>query len=424
MTILSQLLLLLWLGINTKLAWAFSSSISTSTCTPLSVRGRGVRTCRHQLKLNLTNINTRTRMRTSTTSLAFFQRSSGGNNDKVVPEEETTVTSTSSNNLLTNLFKGNDDVLSSSSSSSSSSSQSQSATMLDEKEGYMGDLVKFLRSDQDGATARVTTTTTPTTVDGDDSEEQQLLGQQFVSYGIGAVIASTLLALSASGVSLSLDVTELSLKVQSFFSDPMSALEAVVATVESMGPMGYVYFGAVYTIAEILAIPAIPLTASAGYLFGVRDGTAVVLLSASIAAAVSFIIGRTFLRTYVEKLLEDYPEFQKIDKAIGKEGFKLMLLLRISPIFPFALSNYLYGVTSIQFWPFFWGTMIGFTPGTIAYVFTGEIGKSLTLESAAATAQPWYVYAGGLALLSGFIKVASDVATGIIEEVQQQSEED
>ncbi len=289
----------------------------------------------------------------------------------------------------------------------------------------MGDLVKFLRSDQgsdDSSTATaMTTSVTANNADADADDSEQSLGQ-FISYGIGAVIASTLLALSASGVNL--DVAELSLRVQSFFSDPMSALEAVVATVESMGPMGYVYFGAVYTVAEILAIPAIPLTASAGYLFGVRDGTAVVLFSASIAAAISFIIGRTFLRSYVEKLLEDYPEFQKIDKAIGKEGFKLMLLLRISPIFPFALSNYLYGVTSIQFWPFFWGTMLGFTPGTIAYVFTGEIGKSLTLESAAATAQPWYVYAGGLALLSGFIKVASDVATGIIEEVQEQGEED
>ena len=62
-----------------------------------------------------------------------------------------------------------------------------------------------------------------------------------------------------------------------------------------------------------------------------------------------------------------------------------------------------------------------FTPGTIAYVFTGDIGKSLTLDSA--TAEPWYVYAGVLAVLSGFIKIASDVATNVIEKVQAESEE-
>lgn len=151
--------------------------------------------------------------------------------------------------------------------------------------------------------------------------------------------------------------------IQNFFADPNTALEGVVDKVESMGTLGFIYFGAAYTIAEILAIPAIPLTASAGYLFGVRDGTIVVLISASIAAAISFLIGRTFLRTYVEKALENYPDFKKIDRAIGEEGFKLMLLLRISPIFPFALSNYFYGATKIGFWAFFFGTMIGFTPG-------------------------------------------------------------
>lgn len=249
-----------------------------------------------------------------------------------------------------------------------------------------------------------------------DVQAEQSLGG-FVA--IGAVVAA---GAAAYAFGTSGDTTEISLKFQSFFEDPTGTLEAVVDTVQSMGPLGYLYFGGAYTLAEILAIPAIPLTASAGYLFGVRDGTAVVLVSATIAAGVSFIIGRTFLRSYVEKLLESYPDFKKIDKAIGEEGFKLMLLLRLSPIFPFALSNYLYGVTSIKFWPYLFGTMLGFTPGTIAYVFTGEIGKSLTLD--AATAEPWYVYAGALALLSGFIKIVSDVSTGIIEKVQDDDDDD
>jgi len=241
-----------------------------------------------------------------------------------------------------------------------------------------------------------------------------------VKAGLVAIGTIVVAGAAAYGFGISGDTTEISLRIQSFFEDPTATLETVVDTVQSMGPLGYLYFGGAYTLAEILAIPAIPLTASAGYLFGVRDGTAVVLLSATIAAAVSFIIGRTFLRSYVEKLLESYPDFKKIDKAIGEEGFKLMLLLRLSPIFPFALSNYLYGVTSIRFWPYLFGTMLGFTPGTIAYVFTGEIGKSLTLDSA--TAEPWYVYAGVLALLSGFIKIVADVSTGIIEKVQEEDD--
>lgn len=273
-----------------------------------------------------------------------------------------------------------------------------------ESNGYMGDLVQLLKKEPVDAL-----------VIEEPVEEENSLGGVVA---VGGIVTAAVLALSSSGILA--DPAETISQIQNFFADPASSLDAVVSTVQEMGPLGYVYFAGVYTAAEILAVPAIPLTASAGYLFGVRNGTAVVLLSASIAAAVSFLIGRTFLREYVEKLLEDYPDFKKIDKAIGEEGFKLMLLLRLSPVFPFALSNYLYGVTSIKFWPYFFGTMIGFTPGTIAYVFTGEIGKSLTMDSA--STEPWYFYVGALALLSGFIKFASDTATDIIEKVQDEAE--
>lgn len=207
---------------------------------------------------------------------------------------------------------------------------------------------------------------------------------------------------------------------QSFFQDPTAALEHVTDIVAGMGPLGPFYFGLMYTIAEVLAIPAVPLTASAGYLFGVTTGTCVVLVSAAIAASISFVIGRTLLRTTVEDMMGSYPEFAKMDKAIGKEGFKLMLLLRLSPLFPFALSNYLYGATSIDFASFFWGTLLGFAPGTLAYVYTGVVGKALTIGGD--SAQPWYVYAAGAVLLSGLVKVLVDVAGNIVAEIEEEAE--
>lgn len=209
-------------------------------------------------------------------------------------------------------------------------------------------------------------------------------------------------------------------RIQEVALDPSAALDQVVQSVESMGSLGVIYFGIAYTIAEILAIPAIPLTASAGYLFGPVEGTSVVLLSASVAAAVSFVIGRTLLRDYVESALEDYPQFAKIDRAIGKEGFKLMLLLRLSPVFPFALSNYLYGASSINFSAFFFGTLFGFAPGTLAYVYTGYVGKALT--DGGESSYPWFVYAGGLAVFAGLLKVVADTATKIVEELEEEDD--
>eukprot|EP01083_Nonionella_stella_P096959 272565_1 len=348
--------------------------------------------CR-QVRIHAGNVQRLPNTLRPTTSLAIFRQKERAvieETDENDTEDKDTVS------ILKNIFASN--------------VEDDSTNLTVEKEvSGMGDLVKMLQRDD----------ASPTIVVGEESADEENSLGQVVAVGALATLVSALVATGFMGGS-DFDLGTISMNIQTFFADPKASLEAVVQTVEAMGPMGYAYFGAIYTVAEVLAIPAIPLTASAGYLFGVRDGTAVVLASASIAAAISFMIGRTFLRSYVEKLLEGYPEFKKIDRAIGEEGFKIMLLLRLSPIFPFALSNYLYGVTSIEFWPFFWGTMLGFTPGTIAYVFTGEIGKSLTLESS--TAQPWYIYAGALALLSGFLKIAADVATGIIESVQDEDE--
>ena len=120
-----------------------------------------------------------------------------------------------------------------------------------------------------------------------------------------------------------------------------------------------------------------------------------------------------------EEKLNDFPKFAKIDKAIGKEGFKLMLLLRLSPVFPFALSNYLYGASSINFPAFFGGTLLGFAPGTLAYVYTGYVGKALTGDTGA-DVYPWYVYLGGLALFGGLLKVIADTATSVIAEIEAE----
>lgn len=257
--------------------------------------------------------------------------------------------------------------------------------------------------------------------DNDDDllQNQELDFKAVIVAGVGALLVASAVAVKSTGLVLP-PPHDIIPAIQNFVHDPTPTLEMIVSKIDAMGPMGVVYFGLLYTLAEVLAIPAFPLTASAGYLFGIVAGTCVVIVSASIAAAFSFMIGRTILRSYVEGLLDDYPEFKKIDKAIGKEGFKLMLLLRMSPVFPFALSNYLYGASSVGFWPYFLGTMIGFTPGTLAYVYSGQVGKVLTLGSG--DAQPWYVYVGGIVLLSGFLKLLADAATGIIEGIDEDDE--
>lgn len=194
-------------------------------------------------------------------------------------------------------------------------------------------------------------------------------------------------------------------------------LSDVADQVDAMGPLGFLYFSAIYIAAEVLALPAVPLTASAGYLFGAIEGTAVVLFSATIAAGISFLIGRFLLRGWVESVAAESPQFRAIDRAVQREGFKIILLLRLSPIFPFALSNYFYGLTGVEFVPYLLATLIGFAPGTAIYVYSGEVAsivqESSSLESAPF---PWYAYAGFLAAGIALATKVTDIANNALQE--------
>ncbi|XP_054816596.1 uncharacterized protein LOC129316282 isoform X2 [Prosopis cineraria] len=147
--------------------------------------------------------------------------------------------------------------------------------------------------------------------------------------------------------------------------------------IEGYGPVGYALFVAVYAGLEVLAIPAIPLTMSAGLLFGSVIGTIIVSISGTVAASVAFLIARYFARERILKLVEGNKKFLAIDKAIGENGFKVVTLLRLSPLLPFSLGNYLYGLTSVKFIPYVLGSWLGMLPGTWAYVSAGAFGRAI-----------------------------------------------
>ncbi|XP_027354524.1 uncharacterized protein LOC113864699 isoform X2 [Abrus precatorius] len=147
--------------------------------------------------------------------------------------------------------------------------------------------------------------------------------------------------------------------------------------IEGYGPAGYALFVAVYAGLEILAIPAIPLTMSAGLLFGSVTGTIIVSISGTVAASIAFLIARYFARERILKLVEGNKKFLAIDKAIGENGFRVVTLLRLSPLLPFSLGNYLYGLTSVKFIPYVLGSWLGMLPGTWAYVSAGAFGRAI-----------------------------------------------
>jgi uncharacterized membrane protein YdjX (TVP38/TMEM64 family) len=237
-------------------------------------------------------------------------------------------------------------------------------------------------------------------------------------FSVVALVGGFVLWTAATYLGLGLD--DITHTAAAFVHNPQQTMNDVIEDIQNIGPAAPFFYGLLYAIAEILAVPATPLTLSAGYLFGLSQGVLVVLVAGTVAACVGFAIGKTALRGAVEGLLEENPEFRKLDKAIGKEGFKLLVLVRLTPIFPFSLSNYIYGASAIEFWPYFWGTLLGFTPGTIAYVYSGMVGQALVSGEGN---QPWYYYAAGMAVLGGVLKYITDTATSIVKAMEEDMDD-
>jgi uncharacterized membrane protein YdjX (TVP38/TMEM64 family) len=159
---------------------------------------------------------------------------------------------------------------------------------------------------------------------------------------------------------------------------PQTFLHNALAQIEGLGAVGAIAFIALYIVATVAFFPGSVLTLGAGVVFGVVQGSIYVFIGATLGATLAFLVGRYVARGWVSKKIEGNPKFKAIDQAVGKEGFKIVLLTRLSPVFPFNLLNYALGVTQVSLRDYFFGS-IGMIPGTIMYVYIGSLAHDLTL---------------------------------------------
>ncbi len=145
---------------------------------------------------------------------------------------------------------------------------------------------------------------------------------------------------------------------------------------QELGPAGMFLYSLVYALAVVLLVPGSILTLMAGAAFGLLPGVASVLAGATMGAALAFLISRHVARRRVESWIETKPRFSAVDEAVAREGWKIVLLTRLSPVFPFSLQNYAYGLTRVSFWQYMVASLIGMTPGTFMYVYIGFLGRS------------------------------------------------
>ncbi len=156
---------------------------------------------------------------------------------------------------------------------------------------------------------------------------------------------------------------------------------SVLLWVQAQGAAGVIAYIGIYNLATMLFVPGALLTLGGGAIYGVVWGSVYALGAATLGATLAFAIGRYLARGAICRQLRSHPHFQALDGAVTRSGFKIVLLTRLSPILPFNLLNYAYGVTHVSLRHYLLGSL-GMVPGTVMYVYLGAlVGDVATLGS-------------------------------------------
>lgn len=153
-------------------------------------------------------------------------------------------------------------------------------------------------------------------------------------------------------------------------------LKNALVWVDELGAVGGLAFIAIYIVATLVFLPGSILTLGAGVVFGVVEGSIYVFIGATLGATFAFLVGRYLARDWISRKIAGKGKFRAIDQVVGREGFKIVFLTRLSPVFPFNLLNYAFGVTGVSLKDYFLGS-VGMIPGTIMYVYIGSLAGNL-----------------------------------------------
>ncbi|MEG4112026.1 MULTISPECIES: TVP38/TMEM64 family protein [unclassified Microcoleus] len=196
-------------------------------------------------------------------------------------------------------------------------------------------------------------------------------------------------------------------------------LKNALESIASLGPWGPAAFIVIYIVATVLFIPGSLLTLGSGVLFGVVGGSVCVSIGSVLGATCAFVVGRYLTRDWVSKQIEGNQKFKAIDSAVASEGWKIVLLTRLSPIFPFNLLNYAFGVTQVSLKDYFFASWIGMIPGTVMYVYIGSLAGSLAALGSSGrsrTTAEWVLYGIGLVATIALTVYATRFAKKALDE--------
>ncbi len=197
-------------------------------------------------------------------------------------------------------------------------------------------------------------------------------------------------------------------------------VQAALAKVQDLGQAGAIAYVGLYVISTLLFIPGSLLTLGGGVVFGVGVGFLYVFTGAMLGSMLAFLLGRYVARNWVAAQIQGNPKFQAIDAAVAREGLKIVLLTRLSPLFPFTLLNYAFGITQVRLKDYMLGGL-GMIPGTWLYVYIGSLAGDLArLNTLSATPQTqlaqWIIRIIGFLATLGVTLFLTRIARAALDE--------
>jgi len=199
-------------------------------------------------------------------------------------------------------------------------------------------------------------------------------------------------------------------------------LQKALDGMQALGPWAAPAFVAVYALTAILFIPSFVFTFGGGTLFGFW-GIPLALLGTGLGSGTAFWIGRTFARGFVAKKFEHHKNFKALDAAVQKKGWQIITLARLSPIFPFSVGNYAFGLTALSLPAYALSSMLGTIPSASVYTYLGMVSGTLASgHSRTRSPLEWLLLLGGLIATVFLVRFIQSLAKSALAETIKPQE--
>jgi uncharacterized membrane protein YdjX (TVP38/TMEM64 family) len=208
------------------------------------------------------------------------------------------------------------------------------------------------------------------------------------------------------------------LAVMLYFDTDKQVLQ-LLQWLDTQGMSALLWFVLIMALVVVLLVPGVLFTTGAGFVFGVLQGTAAVILGTTLGAALAFLIARYLFGARTRRFILSHRWLNVVNRGLSSHGFRVVLLTRLVPFFPGKISNYIFGISQVSLRDFVCASFLGFIPFSLHNVYLGSIAADIaTLGSRNTERTPleWGLYGAGFVLSIIVVLYLNRIASRLLAE--------